>query len=102
MEADRVDGLFAACADAGDDVVGVVADRAARRGGSLGKSSGDRIAMHADRFGGLFATGADASGDLVRDFRDCAARCRGSLGKSIGDRVRHGSESPRRLARRLR
>ena len=30
MDADRVDGLFAACADAADDVVSILGDGAAR------------------------------------------------------------------------
>ena len=41
METDRFDGLFAACADTGDDVVGVFSDRAARCGRRFGKSVGD-------------------------------------------------------------
>jgi len=41
MEADRVDGLFATCADTGDDVVGVFSDRAARCGRRFDKSTGD-------------------------------------------------------------
>ena len=55
MEADRFDRLFAARADAGDDVVRVLADGAARGLGRLGESIGDRIAMEADRFDRLFA-----------------------------------------------
>ena len=76
MEADRLDGLFAARADAGDDLVRVVGDGAARRRRGLGESAGDRIALDADRLDGLRAACADASDDLVRDLRDGAARCR--------------------------
>ena len=60
MEADRFDGLFAACADAGDDVVRVLADGAARGLGGLGESVGDRVAMGADRRDGLCSACADA------------------------------------------
>ena len=67
MEADRLDGLFAACADASDDLVRVLCRGAARRRRSLGESIGDRVAMEADRLDRLFAACADASGDLVRD-----------------------------------
>ena len=41
MEANRRGGLFAACADTGDDVVHVFSDRAARRGRRFDKSTGD-------------------------------------------------------------
>ena len=87
MEADRLDGLFAARADAGDDVVRVFADGAARRLGGLGESIGDRIAMEADRFDRLFAARADAGDDVVRVLADGAARRRRGLGESVGDRV---------------
>ncbi len=85
MEADRLRGLFAACADASDDFVRVLGCGAARRLGSLGESIGYRVAMEADRFDGVFAARADAGRDLVRDLRDSAARRRGSLGKPIRD-----------------
>jgi hypothetical protein len=85
MEADRLHGLFAACADARDDLVRVLGYGAARGFGSLGESIGYRVAMEADRFDGVFAARADASRDLVRDLRDSAARRCGSLGKPIGD-----------------
>ena len=102
MEADRFDGLFAACADAGDDVVRVFSDRAARCGRRLGKSTGDRVAMEADRFDGLFAACADAGDDVVGVLADGATRRRRSLGELIDDRSRHGSGSRRRPVRRLR
>ena len=66
MEADRLDGLFAACADAGDDVVRVLADGAARRRRGVGESISDEFAMEADRLDGLLAACADAGDDVVR------------------------------------
>ncbi len=72
MEADRLDGLFAACADASDDLVRVFADGAARRGRSLGEPIGDRVAMEADCCDGLFAARAHAGDDVVRVLADGA------------------------------
>ena len=85
MEADRLSGLFAACADASDDFVSMLGRGATRRLGTLGESIGYRVAMEANRFDGVFATGADARRDLVLDFGDSAARSRGSLNKPIRD-----------------
>ena len=76
MIADRRDGLFAACADAGDHVVRVFADGAARRRRGFGEPIGDRIAMDADRRDGLFAACADAGDDVVSILADGAARGR--------------------------
>ena len=53
MEPNRRGGLFAACADAGDDIIGILADRAARCRRSLDQSPGDRVAVEANRRGGL-------------------------------------------------
>ena len=87
MEADRRGGLFAACADASNDIIGILADRAARRRRSLGQSPGDGAAMEADRFDGLLAARADAGNDVVGVFADGVARRRRSSGKSLGDEI---------------
>ena len=76
METDRFDGLFAARADAGDDIVDIFADCATRRGRGLGESSSNRIAMEADCLGGLFAARADAGNDIVHVLADGAPRRR--------------------------
>ncbi len=74
MIADRRDGLFAAGADAGDHVVRVFADGAARGCRTFRESIGDRVAMDADRRDGLFAAGADAGDDVVSVLAGGAAR----------------------------
>ena len=49
MEADRLDGLFAACADASDDLAHVISDGVARRRRRLREPIGDGVAMEPDR-----------------------------------------------------
>ena len=69
MGADRLDGLFAACADASDDLVRVFCRGAARRRRSLGESIGDRVAMEANRRGGLFAAAGPGAEMLLPEHR---------------------------------
>ena len=76
MNTDRRDSVFAAGADAGDDVRGVFADGVARGRRTLGEAIGDRVAMIADGRSGLFAASADAGDHVVRVFGGGAARSR--------------------------
>ena len=82
MEADRLDSLFAACADPSDDLVRVLGDGAAGRRGGLGKPVDDRVAVEADRLDSLFAACADPGDDLVRVIGDGAARRLGGAATS--------------------
>src|SRR5260221_12737628 len=85
MEADPLDGVFAACADTRDDVVRVLADGAAGRLRGLGQSIRDGLAMGADSLDGLFAACADAPDDVVSIPIDGAARGLRGVGESISD-----------------
>ncbi len=76
MEADRLGGLFAACADPSDKVVRVFGDGATRSRRRLGEAAGDGVAVEADRLGRLFAARADPSDKVIRVFGDGAARSR--------------------------
>ena len=86
MVADCCCGLFAACADASDDVVRIFGDSAACRVGSVRELVGDRIALCADRVDGLRPACADAADNLVRVSGDSGAHRGRRAGKLSRDR----------------